>query len=78
MYVAPQARGQHWAHHLLDAIADVAVRRQDQRLVLEVNESNVRAGRCYRSYGFVETGRRRTMDRDPAITEIELGYSLSN
>jgi len=26
----------------------------------------------------VETGRRRTMDRDPAITEIELGYPLSN
>jgi ribosomal protein S18 acetylase RimI-like enzyme len=78
MYVAPQARGQHWAHHLLDAIADAAVRRHDQRLVLEVNESNVRAGRCYRSYGFVETGRRRTMDRDPAITEIELGYPLSN
>ena len=23
-------------------------------------------------------GRRRTMDRDPAITEIELGYPLSN
>ena len=29
-------------------------------------------------YGFVETGRRRTMDRDPAITEIALGYPLSN
>jgi hypothetical protein len=34
--------------------------------------------RCYRAYRFVETGRRRTMDRDPAITEIELGYPLSN
>jgi ribosomal protein S18 acetylase RimI-like enzyme len=78
MYVAPEARGQHRAHHLLDEIADVAVRRQNKRLVLEVNESNLRAGRCYRSYGFVETGRRRTMDRDPAITEIELGYPLSN
>jgi hypothetical protein len=40
---------------LLDAIADLAIRRQDKRLVLEVNESNMRAGRCYRSAGFVET-----------------------
>jgi ribosomal protein S18 acetylase RimI-like enzyme len=78
MYVTPEARGQHCAHHLLDAIADQAIQRQDKRLVLEVNESNVRAGRSYRSYGFVETGRRRTMDRDPAIAEIELGCLLIN
>jgi hypothetical protein len=55
--------GQHCAGDLHDAIADLAVRRQGKRLILEVNESNVRAGRCYGSYGFVETGRRRTMDR---------------
>jgi ribosomal protein S18 acetylase RimI-like enzyme len=78
MYVAPEARDQHCAQQLLDAIADQAIQRQDKRLVLEVNESNVRAGRSYRTYGFVETGRRRTMDRDPAITEIELTYPLSN
>jgi ribosomal protein S18 acetylase RimI-like enzyme len=47
-----------------------------KRLLLEVAESNVRAARCYRSYGFVETGRRRLMDRDPSITEIELAYPL--
>jgi ribosomal protein S18 acetylase RimI-like enzyme len=44
--------------------------------VLEVAEFNTRAARSYRSYGFVETGRRRTMDRDPSITEIELAYPL--
>jgi hypothetical protein len=37
----------------------------------------VRAGRCYRSYGFVESGRPRTMERDPAITEIEPGCPLA-
>jgi hypothetical protein len=51
---------------------------QDKRLVLEVNGSNVRAGRSYRASRFVETGRRRIMGRDPAITEIELGYPLIN
>jgi ribosomal protein S18 acetylase RimI-like enzyme len=76
MYVAPEARGSGCAHQLLDAIADLAARRQGMRLVLEVAESNIRATRCYRSYGFVETGQRRTLDRDPSITEIEFAYPL--
>jgi ribosomal protein S18 acetylase RimI-like enzyme len=76
MYVVPQARGRRCAHQLLDAIADLAIRRQGRRLVLEVAQSNVRATRCYHAYGFVETGRRRLMDRDPSITEIELEYPL--
>jgi ribosomal protein S18 acetylase RimI-like enzyme len=77
MYVAPKARGLGCAHQLLDAIGDLAVRRQGRRLLLEVAESNIRAARAYRSYGFVETGRRRTLDRDPSITEIELEYPLT-
>ena len=76
MYVAPEARGHGCAHQLLDAIADLAVRRQGKRMLLDVAESNVRAARCYRSYGFVEAGRRRLMDRDHNITEIELEYPL--
>jgi hypothetical protein len=40
-------------------------------------ESNIRATRSYRSYGFVETGRRRPMDRDPSIIEIEFAYPLA-
>lgn len=78
MYVAPEARGQGCAQLLLDAIADLATQRQDGRLVLEVSESNLRAASCYRSYGFVETGRRRAMERDPTIIEIELGYLLGD
>lgn len=76
MYVAPEARGHNCAHRLLDAIAELAVHSHGRRLVLEVAEFNTRAARSYRSYGFVETGRRRTMDRDPSITEIELAYPL--
>jgi ribosomal protein S18 acetylase RimI-like enzyme len=77
MYVAPEARGAGCAHRLLDAIADLAIRRHRKRLVLEVAESNIRATRSYRSYGFVETGRRRTLDRDSSITEIEFAYPLA-
>jgi ribosomal protein S18 acetylase RimI-like enzyme len=77
MYVAPHARGQGCAHQLLDAIADMAARRQDERLILEVSESNARAVRSYRCYGFKETGRRRAMHRDPTVTEIEFAYVLA-
>ena len=78
MYVAPEVRGEGCAQLLLDAIADLASQRQDRRLVLEVSESNPRAANCYRSYGFVETGRRRPMERDRTIIEIELGYPLGD
>jgi ribosomal protein S18 acetylase RimI-like enzyme len=78
MYVAPEERGFGCAHQLLDAISDLAVRREGRRLLLEVAESNIRAARAYRSYGFVETGRRRTLERDPSITEIELVYPLTS
>ena|SRR5215211_885667 len=77
MYVAPETRGSGCAHQLLDAIADLASRRHGKRLVLEVADSNIRAARSYRSYGFVETGRRRTLERDPSITEIEFAYPLT-
>jgi ribosomal protein S18 acetylase RimI-like enzyme len=77
MYVTPEARGSGCAHRLLDAIADLATRRHGKRLVLEAAESNTRATRSYRSFGFVETGRRRILDRDPSITEIEFAYPLA-
>jgi ribosomal protein S18 acetylase RimI-like enzyme len=77
MYVVPEARGRGCAHRLLDAIADLAIRRHAGRLVLEAAESNIRATRSYLSYGFTETGRRRTLDRDPSITEIEFAYPLT-
>jgi len=76
MYVTPEARGSGCAYQLLDAIAELAVRRQGKRLVLEVAESNFRATRFYRSYGFVATGRQRSLERDPRITEIEFAYPL--
>jgi ribosomal protein S18 acetylase RimI-like enzyme len=76
MYVAAEARGRGCAHQMLDAIAHLASHRQRTRLVLGVADSNTRAARFYRLYGFVETRRRRQLDRDSNITEIELAYSL--
>jgi|SRR3954451_747029 GNAT superfamily N-acetyltransferase len=43
MYVAPEARGHKCAHQFLDAIADQGIDRKDERLVLEVNQSNLSA-----------------------------------
>jgi hypothetical protein len=48
------------------------------RTCAEVSESNLRAASCYRSDGFVETGRRHAMERDPTIMEIELEYLLGD
>jgi ribosomal protein S18 acetylase RimI-like enzyme len=76
MYVVPRVRGQRCAHRLIDAIADLAMRRNGKRLLLEVADSNNSAARSYRAYGFVETGRQRPMDRDPSIIQIELAYPL--
>ena len=78
MYVVREARGSGCASQLLDAIAELAIRRHAKRLVLEVAESNIRATRSYRSYGFSETGSRRTLERDPRITEIEFAYPLTS
>lgn len=76
MYVAPHARGRRIAHRLLDAIVDLAADRRGVRLVLEVADSNMKAARSYRAYGFVETGQVRPMDRDPSIIQIEFAYPL--
>jgi ribosomal protein S18 acetylase RimI-like enzyme len=70
MYVAPQARGQRLAHRLIDAVRWSAEAR-DSRLLLEVAETNEAAIRCYLGYGFRPTGRRRAMERDARIVEIE-------
>ena len=75
MYVAPLARGRGCARQMLDAIAHLASSLQRKRLVLGVADSNTRAARLYRWYGFVDTGRRRQL-RDSNITEIELAFRL--
>ena len=76
MFVAAEVRGRGCAELLLNAV--IAVAREDgaTRVVLHVTDGNIVASRCYTRYGFVETGRRWPMERDPSLTEIELAYAL--
>ena len=76
MYVAPEARGQGCAGRLLDAVAAAARSRGALRLTLRVTAGNRAAHRCYTRYGFRPTGRAWPMERNPELTEIELGMAL--
>ena len=76
MYVVPDRRGSGCANLLLDAVADLGRRQEARRLVLCVTDLDGRAARCYRRYGFVPTGNRHPMDRDPDLVEIELAYPV--
>jgi RimJ/RimL family protein N-acetyltransferase len=77
MYVVPDARGQGYGAHLIDEIAKAAVERGGRRLVLDIAEGNLAAERCYRKYGFLPTGRRVPMERDPSIVESRYAFPLT-
>jgi len=76
MYVVPEARGQGCAGRLIDEIASAAIECGGRRLILDLAEGNLAAERCYRKYGFLPSGGRRPMERDPTIMEIRLVYPL--
>ena len=78
MYVVPDHRGTGCAGLLLDTVADLAQQQGASRLVLCVTDLEGPAGRCYRRFGFVPTGTRCPMARDPDLVEIELSYSLGS
>jgi GNAT superfamily N-acetyltransferase len=76
MYVVPDQRGTGCAHLLLDAVADLGRTQAVRRLVLCVTDLDGPAGHCYRRYGFLPTGNRHPMARDPDLVEVELAYPL--
>ena len=76
MYVVPEARGNGYAARLIDEIARVAMAQGGRRLVLDLAEGNTVAERCYRKYGFVPTGKRLPMERNPSIMERRFAYRL--
>jgi ribosomal-protein-alanine N-acetyltransferase len=57
--VAPPEQGRGHARHLLDALVLAGLQASVSALWLEVRESNERARRIYRRYGFVEAGVRK-------------------
>jgi GNAT superfamily N-acetyltransferase len=76
MYVVPDHRGTGCARLLLDAVADLAQQQGASRLVLCVTDLDGPAGRCYRRFGFMPTGTRCPMARDPDLVEIDLSYPI--
>jgi GNAT superfamily N-acetyltransferase len=76
MYVAPEVRGRGIAARLIDEIAKLALTQGACRLVLDLADGNAAAERSYRRYGFVPTGERTPMRRDPSIFETRLAYVL--
>lgn len=57
--VAPPEQGCGHARHLLDALVLAGLQANLSALWLEVRESNERARRIYRRYGFAEAGMRK-------------------
>jgi ribosomal protein S18 acetylase RimI-like enzyme len=76
MYIAPDARGHGIAARLIDEIGRIAASRGSSRLVLDVADGNAAAERSYRRYGFVPTGQRVPMRRNPSVFQTRLAYGL--
>ena len=80
--VEPVARRNGVGRKLLDAMLDDAVRRNIDRVFLEVRESNAAARQLYVARGFEQVGRRRKYYRSPEedalILKIEpVGHSAT-
>ena len=78
MYVDPMARGTGCAHRLIDAVAGAAAAGGARRLLLQVTDVNPVAQRCYRRYGFVETGRTMPLPHAPDVLEVEMALDLGS
>jgi GNAT superfamily N-acetyltransferase len=78
MYVTPSARGSASASSLVEAVIDWAKNQGASELYLHVTTSVDRARAFYRKMGFVETGERRAMDRNPRLELLTMRRSLVN
>ena len=76
MYVDPPARGTGCAPRLIDAVARAAAEDGARRLLLQVTDVNRVAERCYRRYGFVETGQAMPLPHAHHVLEVEMGLDL--
>ena len=77
MYVERSVRGTGCSHRLIDAVVASAVAAGATRVLLDVTDVNVVAARCYRRYGFAETGRRQSLRRAPDIGEFQMALDLT-
>lgn len=76
--VAQIARKRGLGRRLVEALLDLAVAEQAQRVYLEVRESNHPARSLYGSTGFVETGRRKGYYSNPPEDALLLEHMVKN
>ena len=72
VWVEPMFRRQGLARRLVETVIAWAETAGADESELWVNETNVPAVGLYRSLGFEETGDRRPLASDPAVTEMKL------
>jgi ribosomal protein S18 acetylase RimI-like enzyme len=72
LWVAPASRGSGLGSALTQAVVDWAGGRGAAEVVLLVVVSNAAAIALYRRLGFVDSGLRKTLGRDPTVEEIEM------
>ncbi len=77
MFVRPPWRGQGAGDAVVAAIADWARGEGSDALYLHVTETLSRPRAFYRRLGFVETGARHSMQRDPGLELLEMRKPLS-
>jgi GNAT superfamily N-acetyltransferase len=76
MYVTPVARGTGVASALVEAVSGWARRERASALYLDVTTSLARARAFYQKEGFIPTGERRVMERDPSIELVRMKKEL--
>ena len=77
MWVVPEVRGEGVADAIVEAVVEWAHSGGADRIFLWVIDSNERALAFYRRCGFVDTGARQPLPRQPGITEIEMARTLN-
>jgi ribosomal protein S18 acetylase RimI-like enzyme len=76
MWVAPEARGRGVGALLVSAAIDQARRRDVQRILLTVVETNLGARRLYERMGFAATGVVTPYVHEPAVGEVQMSLLL--
>jgi GNAT superfamily N-acetyltransferase len=76
MWVEPEVRGQGFGAELLEAVTNWAAGKGATVVELDVTETNDIALALYAARGFVDTGKRKPLPSNPALTTIEMRKHL--
>jgi len=76
LWVAPDWRGRSTAERLVGSVLKWAQSGGVQRVTLWVTDGNTSAQRLYQRFGFEETGVRKPLPSNPALTGVEMVLEL--